>query len=118
MTLNIILRQNTELAPFILIKTDGALCKVFISDIAIIEGLKEYVRIICVGGKKYVTLEALKNLQEILPANQFLRVHKSYIIAISQITAVSGNEITIAEQKITISRDRRNEVMQQIGDWQ
>ncbi|MBE2208283.1 MAG: response regulator transcription factor [Saprospiraceae bacterium] len=96
---------------FFSIKADGKLIKVAFDDILYIEGLKEYVRIVCRDGR-HVTLESLKNLEEsILPAEFFLRVHKSYIVAKDKVQSVEGNVLHIGAHKIPISRERRDEVV-------
>ncbi|HMQ49509.1 MAG TPA: LytTR family DNA-binding domain-containing protein [Saprospiraceae bacterium] len=94
-------------------KADGKIIKLHFSDILFVEGLKEYVRIVC-KKEKYVTLESLKNLEEILPATDFIRVHKSYIVAQQHVSALDGNLLELAGYKIPISRNRREEVIQHI----
>lgn len=99
---------------FLSLKVDGKLVKVFLEDILYIEGLKEYVRFVCTGNRKYVTLESLRNLEEQLPAQSFSRVHKSYIIAKSKVSALDGNMLEIGTVKIPISRTKRDEVVAEI----
>ncbi|MCC6725820.1 MAG: response regulator transcription factor [Saprospiraceae bacterium] len=98
---------------FITAKVDGKIVKLFYDDILFVEGLKEYVRFICKSGK-YVTLESLKNLEEQLPADRFLRVHKSYIVSKEKVQSVLGNMLEINANKIPISRGKREEVIGEI----
>ncbi len=98
---------------FITIKVDGRLVKVRFDDILFVEGLKEYVRIVC-RGERHVTLERMKNMEEILPAYQFMRVHKSYIVSKSAVKALEGNQLVVDDHKIPISRSRREDVVQAI----
>lgn len=98
---------------FFTIKVDGRLQKIVLTDILFIEGLKEYVRIHC-SKKRYVTLESLKNLELSLPEEQFLRVHKSFIIAKDKVEALEGNLLEIQQHKIPISRGKREEVRKAI----
>lgn len=100
-------------ANFITAKVDGKIVKLFYDDILFVEGLKEYVRYICKSGK-YVTLESLKNLEDQLPADHFLRVHKSYIVAKERVQSVLGNMLEIQNHKIPISRGKREEVIAEI----
>ena len=86
----------------------------FLEDILYIEGLKEYVRFVCSGNRRYVTLESLRNLEEQLPAQQFSRVHKSYIVAKTKVSALDGNMLEIGTVKIPISRGKRDEVVADI----
>jgi two-component system, LytTR family, response regulator LytT len=106
--------QNTVAPDFLSLKVDGKLVKVFVEDILYIEGLKEYVRFVCSGNRKYVTLESLRNLEELLPSQQFSRVHKSYIVAKTKVSALDGNMLEIGTVKIPISRGKRDEVVADI----
>ena len=98
---------------FFSVKVDGKVVKIRFEDIQYIEGLKEYVRIVCSNGR-FVTLESLKNLEELLPSPHFLRVHKSYIIAKEKVVALEGNMLEINGQKIPVSRSKRDEIIQLI----
>ena len=106
--------QSTTAPDFLSLKVDGKLVKVFVEDILYIEGLKEYVRFVCSGNRKYVTLESLRNLEELLPSQQFSRVHKSYIVAKTKVSALDGNMLEIGTVKIPISRGKRDEVVADI----
>ena len=106
--------QNTVAPDFLSLKVDGKLVKVFVEDILYIEGLKEYVRFVCSGNRRYVTLESLRNLEELLPSQQFSRVHKSYIVAKTKVSALDGNMLEIGTVKIPISRGKRDEVVAEI----
>lgn len=99
---------------FLSLKVDGKLVKVALDDILYIEGLKEYVRFVCTGNRKYVTLESLRNLEEQLPAQQFSRVHKSYIVAHNKVGALDGNMLEVGTVKIPISRGKRDEIVEEI----
>lgn len=106
--------QSPVSPDFLSLKVDGKLVKVFVEDILYIEGLKEYVRFVCNGNRKYVTLESLRNLEELLPSQQFSRVHKSYIVAKAKVSALDGNMLEIGTVKIPISRGKREEVVADI----
>ncbi len=98
---------------FIVVKSDSKMIKVFYKNILFIEGLKEYVKIVCYD-QKIVTLMSLKQLIEELPGELFARVHKSYIINISKVKSLEGNQLEIDSHKIPVSRDRKNDIMNQI----
>jgi len=95
---------------FMTVKVDGKLAKVRFADILFIEGLKEYVRIVC-PDQRLVTLESLKNLEDTLPAGRFLRVHKSYIVATDRVHSIEGNLLHLGAHKIPVSRSKRDEVV-------
>ncbi len=98
---------------FLSVKVDGKLKKIRFQDILFIEGLKEYVRIHCEHGR-YVVLHRMKLLAERLPAELFMRVHKSYIIACERVNGMEGNMLEIGEHRIPVSRGKREEVVQRI----
>lgn len=100
-----------EPAGQLTVKVDGKLVRIDLADILFIEGLKEYVRIVCPNNQRYVTLESLKNLEDMLPAEGFVRVHKSYIVARPKVRALDGNQLEIASYKIPISRSKREEIV-------
>lgn len=95
---------------FMTVKVDGKLAKVRFADILFIEGLKEYVRIVC-PDQRLVTLESLKNLEDTLPSGRFLRVHKSYIVATDRVHSIEGNLLHLGAHKIPVSRSKRDEVV-------
>lgn len=88
-------------ADYIFVKEGTQFVKVMLSDILFIEGLKNYVSI-HTGRQKIVSLQRLKALEDHLPANQFIRVHNSYIVAKKAISTVKDNEIWVGSKKIPI----------------
>ncbi len=108
--------SKTTSDHFILIKGDtkGKFFKVDYKDIDYIEGMKNYVAIIC-GSKKIVSLLNIKDIEEKLPAQQFIRVHKSYIVSISKIYSIEGNHIRLKNSpgaNITIGDTYKNAFLQ------
>jgi DNA-binding LytR/AlgR family response regulator len=105
--------------PFIYVKADKKLTKVKFDDIYYIEGLKDYV-IIKRENDRIVTLQTMKGLEEKLPSNLFMRVHRSYIIALDKIEAVVGNSVEIrigGEKKmVPIGKNYRDEILEIINE--
>lgn len=99
------LERTAELHPatggYIFIKVETKMVRVELDDILFIEGLKNYVSI-QTKTKKIITLQVMKQLEEILPSHRFLRVHKSYIIALDKINSVERQEIHIGDRIIPI----------------
>ena len=83
-------------SEFIMVKGDakGKLIKVDVNDIDFIEGTGNYVTIYC-GDKKILSLIYMKDLEDKLPQRKFIRVHKSFIVAISRISMINGNSIVL-----------------------
>ena len=90
-------------ADYIFVKTEskGKLLKINLADIEYIEGMKNYVAIYR-GGQKTMVYTNLKDLVNHLPARQFIRIHKSFIIPINQITGIEGNRVLIKNVKAEI----------------
>ena len=99
------LERAPELYPatggYIFIKVETKTVRVELDEILFIEGLKNYVSI-QTKNKKIITLQVMKQLEEILPPNRFVRVHKSYIVALDKINSVERQEITIGDRIIPI----------------
>jgi two-component system LytT family response regulator len=87
---------------FIFVKTEYRLERIDLDDILYVEGMKDYLRIIC-RDKKIMTLQSFARLEETLPAKRFCRVHKSFIVAINKIKSVERGVIIIADQRIPVS---------------
>ena len=98
---------------FITVKDDKKLNKIYLKDILFLEGCKEYVKIHTETGI-FLTLDRLKNLENVLPSDEFLRVHKSYIIPLKKVIQLTGNEFVIGNHKIPISREQKDEVVKKI----
>ena len=86
---------------FVKTETKGKLLKVVLSEIRYVEGLGNYVSIFT-DDKRIVTLLTIKELEERLPKPYFLRVHKSYIVALGKIQGIDGNQIMVAEGHIPL----------------
>jgi len=86
----------TEQNDFILVKTEtkGKFLKIDTADIVYIEGMGNYVALYC-NGKKILSLLNMKDLEEKLSPEKFMRVHKSFIVAIDKITSIEGNSLSL-----------------------
>jgi len=102
--------ENTILAsPFIFLKTDKKVYKVDLEDILYIESIGDYAKVITIQAQ-YVVNNTLKNLVEELPDAQFIRVHKSYIIAKNKIVFFEGNYVKVGDKDIPIGTSYRDEI--------
>ncbi|MFN8276274.1 MAG: LytTR family DNA-binding domain-containing protein [Chitinophagales bacterium] len=102
-----LIRQTRQInaAPlqFIVIKADYGLVKINCEDILFIESEDDYLNINCAENKKLVARMTMKSLSEKLPAGDFLRVHRSFIVAKKKIDTVKNKTIIIGKQLIPIS---------------
>jgi two-component system LytT family response regulator len=114
LTKSVISNADTiETDDYFFIKCGTKYEKVLFEDILYVEGMQNYVNIYTLKGK-YVTILSLKSLEENLDKKAFIRVHKSYIVAINKIDGIEGNEIFIQNNKIPISRNYREQVIGQV----
>jgi two-component system LytT family response regulator len=86
---------------YIFVKTEYKMQRIDFKDILFIEGLKEYLVIYLPHGK-VLTLQSFKRMEEMLPEESFVRVHKSYIVALDKIESIERNRIKIGEKLIPI----------------
>ena len=102
--------ENTIIgSSFIFLKTDKKVYKVDLEDILYVESIGDYAKVITTQGQ-YVVNNTLKNLLEELPNAQFIRVHKSYIIAKNKIVFFEGNYVKVGNKDIPIGTSYRNEI--------
>jgi len=107
--------KSTEQADtFLWVKADYKIYKINYDDLLYIEGQHEYVSFYTTG-KRITALYALKTLEEQLPSSRFVRVHKSYIVAISQIQEMGQLSLTVAGVKIPIGGNYREALMKKLG---
>ena len=105
--------QKNAGVDYFFIKCANKYEKIYFADILYIEALQNYVTIFTTKGK-YIALLLLKTLEENLDNKSFIRVHKSYIVSISKIESIENNELKIQSYKIPISRNYRDQVMEQV----
>ena len=89
----------------VFVKTDGQLRKVEFSDIRYVEGMKDYVLLhLCSERQPVVTHITMKAVEELLPAAAFMRVHRSYIVALDKIDSIEGSyDISVGDTLIHVS---------------
>lgn len=104
--------ENTE-KQHLVFKADGKMYKIPFEEILFIEGLKEYVKVMCTNAH-YITYERIKNLEDALPATRFVRVHKSYIVAKDKVKSIETNLLEIGKHFIPVSRDKKEDIMREI----
>ncbi|SFE95911.1 LytR/AlgR family response regulator transcription factor [Flavobacterium xueshanense] len=88
---------------FTFIKSDKKLIKIYFDEITIIKGLGNYVEILTSENKKYTYYKSLKDLIENLP-DEFMRVHNSYIVNLTNIDILEDNHIILKNVKIAVGK--------------
>lgn len=103
--------QQQAARNFLMIKADYRIVKLLFEEIEYIEGLSEYVKIYS-REKTYTTLAALKSLEGELPAGKFIRIHKSYIVALSAIDQFNSKAIQLHNGKeLPVGRSYKDNFM-------
>lgn len=93
------IKVETKEEPYILVKVDKKLIKIELEDILFVEGMKEYVKIVTLD-KMFITYRTLTSISEELTKNNFLRVHKSFTIAINKVIALESNRVKVKKDYI------------------
>lgn len=106
---------NTPVQDFIFVKTEHKIQKIELDDILYIEGLKDYISIFT-KNERVITLQNMKKMEETLPKDQFIRVHKSYIIALDKIESIERSRISICSKIIPIGDTYRDEFFKHIDN--
>lgn len=95
------------------IKSNNQIEKVFYHDLLYAEAMLNYVMLYTMA-RKLMAYVTIKGLEEQLPADQFIKVHKSFIVNISKVKSIEGNVLHIGTEKITISQSLREKVLAEI----
>lgn len=102
--------QSKNTADYFFIKCDYKYERIYFDDILYVQAMQNYITLYTTRGK-YMTLLSLKNVEEKLDRQSFIRVHKSFIVSISKIEAIENNEIIIQSYRIPISRNYHDQVI-------
>ena len=90
-------------------RSDRKMIKVLLSDIIYIESLKDYIKVVGLSGA-VITKQSISSIEETLPKEMFLRIHRSYIIALNKIESYSSELVWLGKTELPISRMYRHEV--------
>ena len=89
--------------------------RIVLDHIQYIEGLEDYIRIHVDGSRPVLTLMSLKAMEETLPADLFIRIHRSYIIPIKRIVTIQAKEIQLPGISLPIGKKYQPAVLQLLG---
>lgn len=101
-------------SQFLFVKADYKLYKINLKDILYIEGLKDYVKIF-ISEKPIVTQMSMKSLEEKLSPQDFIRVHRSFIVAFNKIDYIQKHMLTVGKKEIPISEHYRDQLFKIIN---
>lgn len=108
---------QTETGKVLFVKSDYKQLKINLEEVLYFEGWKDYVKIWMLGKTKPIlTLMSLKTLEDELPADRFMRVHRSFIIALHHIEAVERSQVLIGTERITVAEQYKKKFQRFISD--
>jgi len=104
-------KPDTAEKPFLFVKGNKQLQKVYIDDILYIESQRDYVKIRLSGNNEVITRQTISYYEEFLPAQLFLRIHRSFIVATRKVTAFEPNRLLIGDIAIPVGRNYKQTVV-------
>lgn len=111
-----VVQATTPQQDFLMVKSEYRLLRLAMNDIIYIEGLKDYVKInLASDSKPVLTLMSMKALEEALPDNRFVRVHRSFIVNMDCVRVIERNSIILAGRCIPVSESYRRRFFSLLG---
>jgi two-component system, LytTR family, response regulator len=101
-------QQQDFMSDFIFVKSEHKIQKVYLHQILFIEGLKDYISIFTTN-ERIITLQNMKKMEDTLPEKHFVRVHKSYIVALNKIDSIERSRIRIGDKIIPVGDTYRDD---------
>lgn len=107
--------ESNPLPDYFFVNAEYGLVKIVFSEIRLIEGLKDYLKIHLGDNKPLIIRMSMKSIEEKLPQGKFFRIHKSYIISLSQITSIRRNSVFLGDLELPLSDLYKDDLMRKIG---
>ena len=98
---------------YFFVKVSGKYEKILFRELLFVEAADNYVFLHTVG-KKWMVYDTLKNMEALLPAADFMKVHKSFIVALNKVSTVEGNVLVVEKTRIPVSRGLKEEVVRRV----
>ena len=95
---------------FLYFRVDRKMVKVGLDEIEYIESLKDYIRIVRVGQAPLVVKQSISLAEEMLPGNLFVRIHRSFIVALKKVTAYTQHDVEVGGMEIPIGKLYRERI--------
>lgn len=95
--------------PFLYFRVDRKMVKVFLDNILFVESLKDYIKIFTTT-KTIITKQPISSLEELLPSDAFIRIHRSYIVAVNKIDCFNADSVEISKKELPIGRLYKHDV--------
>ena len=108
---------ETEVA-YIYLKFEYQLVRIAVDDIIYVESMKDYVKVFRLSEvKPLLSLTSMKSLEEKLPENKFMRIHRSYIVSLDKIKSATKNSVQIDKMTIALNDQYKDNFMKFFQDW-
>jgi DNA-binding LytR/AlgR family response regulator len=108
--------SGTEVVPYIFVKSAGKFERLYLDDILFVEAMQNYI-VIHIEGQKHIVYMTLSGMESKLPDDKFMRVHKSYIVALEKVKSIEDHDLIIGSFRIPVSRTLKEQVTKRImGD--
>jgi len=108
----------TATADYIFLKVEYQLVKVMLKDISHIEAYKDYVKVhLTSKNHPLLSLTSMKNMEELLPKDRFMRVHRSFIVSLDHIDTISKNIIHVGTQQIAVGDLYKEQFSEFVSRW-
>jgi DNA-binding LytR/AlgR family response regulator len=110
--------SQTPSADYIFLKVEYQLVKVVLKDITHVEAYKDYVKVhLKSKNHPLLSLTSMKNMEELLPKDRFMRVHRSFIISLDHIDSISKNVIHVGDQQIAVGDLYKDQFSEFVSRW-
>lgn len=100
----------------IFVKSDSKLLKISYNEILYVEAFADYVKIWISEDKRIVTLQTMKNMESSLPADRFIRVHRSFIVSVDKITSVQPGIVNLGSKEIPVGKNYKDRLQELINN--
>ncbi len=110
-----VLSENNAWPDYFFVNAEYGLVKIVFSDIRLIEGLKDYLKIHLGDTKPLIIRMSMKSIEEKLPPGKFFRIHKSYIVSLSHVTSIRRNSVFLGDLELPLSDLYKDDLMKKIG---
>src|SRR5690606_3791703 len=110
--------QEDEKADYLFLKVEYQLVKVMFRDIRYIEAYKDYVKVhLADKPAPLLSLTSLKNLEDLLPSKQFMRIHRSFIVSLDHILSITKNTVNLGTTTLMVSENYKENFLTFVNKW-
>ena len=101
-------------SDFIYIRVDRKLVKILLSDLVFVESARDYVKVFTTENS-YITRQTISSIEAMLSGNEFIRIHRAYIISISKLKSFTSEMVEIGNRELPIGKYYRNNFVKVVG---